>query len=123
MNELNTNNFKSLRVWQESHFLVISIYKNTKHFPKEEIFGLSSQMRRAAVSVTSNIAESYGRRGNKEKIQFFFISLGSIHELDSQLLIARDINYISKEEYIILEGQIIKIIALLHAIIKSTKSM
>ena len=67
-------NFTDLNAWKESHKLVLEIYRITKNFPREEIFGLTSQMRRAAVSVTSNIAEGFGRYSGKEQVQFFYIS-------------------------------------------------
>jgi four helix bundle protein len=91
--------FTDLRVWHSGHQLVLEVYKLTKKFPKDEQFGLGSQMRRCAVSVTSNIAEGFGRNGHKEKDQFYAISSGSICELQSQLFIARDISLISKEEF------------------------
>ena len=91
--------FTDILAWQEGHKLVLDIYRLTKKFPKEEIFGLVSQMRRAAVSVTSNIAEGFGRQGYKEKVQFFYVAQGSLIELKNQLLIARDIGYISTVEF------------------------
>lgn len=91
--------FTDLRVWHSWHHLVLGIYKVTKKFPKDEQFGLVSQMRRCAASVTSNIAEGFGRNGHKEKDQFYAISSGSICELQSQLFIAKDIEIISLEEF------------------------
>ena len=70
--------FKDLNSWQEAHKLVIMIYEKTKIFPREEMFGLTNQMRRAAISVTSNIAEGFGRQGYKEKIQFYYLAQGSL---------------------------------------------
>lgn len=90
-----TTGFTSLLAWQKSHEIVLDIYRITKEFPKEELFGLTNQIRRAAVSITSNLAEGYGRKSNKEKTQFFSISLGSLSEVESQLLVARDLEYIS----------------------------
>ena len=91
--------FTDLLVWQEGHRLVLGIYDVAKKFPKEELYGLTDQIKRAAVSVTSNVAEGFGRQGYKEKIQFYFISQGSLIELKNQLMIARDIKYIDSEEY------------------------
>src|SRR5688572_13115301 len=96
----NTNKIKSftdLVAWQKAHNLTLEIYKITKDFPKEEIFGLTNQLRRAAVSITSNISEGFSRKSSKEKSQFFYLSLGSLTETQSQLLIARDLNYMSKD--------------------------
>ncbi len=91
--------FTDLRVWQESHKLAVQIYIFTKKFPKEETFSLVDQMRRAAVSVTSNIAEGFGRQTYKEKVQFYYIAQGSLTELKNQLLIARDIGYGEKNDF------------------------
>jgi len=91
--------FTDLQAWKESHKLVLMVYQATKNFPKEELFGLTSQIRRAAVSITSNIVEGFSRNSLKEKTQFYYISKGSISELQSQLLIAKDLMYISKEDF------------------------
>ena len=91
--------FTDLTAWQVSHRLVVEVYKITQKFPKSEIFGLVSQMRRCAVSIVSNIAEGFGCDSNKEKIRFYEIARGSITELQSQLSIARDIGYITKEDF------------------------
>ena len=81
--------------WQEAHKLVINIYMTTKQFPQAEIFGLTSQIRRAAVSITSNIAESFGRYKVNEKLQFYYYARGSLLEIKNQLIIARDLEYLS----------------------------
>lgn len=91
--------FTDLVVWQEGHKLVLMIYKETKNFPSEEIYGLISQMRRAAVSFTSNIAEGFSRKSSKEKYQFYSNAKGSMTELQNQLLIAKDIEFLSKESF------------------------
>lgn len=90
---------KDLRVWQQSIDLVSSVYLMTKSFPKDELFGLVSQMRRAAVSVPSNIAEGFARGTDKEKIHFLRISSGSMSELETQLVLSKVLEYISEEEY------------------------
>ncbi len=87
--------FRDLIVWRESHKLVLMVYIVTKNFPKEEIFGITSQMRRSSVSITSNIAEGFARRSKKEKLQFYSVARGSLVELESQLLVARDVEYLS----------------------------
>lgn len=81
------------------HKLVLRIYDATEHFPPKEVFGLTSQMRRAAVSITSNIAEGFSRNTSKDKCQFYIIAQGSLTELQNQLLIARDIGYIKEEGF------------------------
>jgi four helix bundle protein len=95
---------KDLEVWKKSMDLVETIYKLTQTFPDSEKFGLTSQMRRSAVSIPSNIAEGSARKGDKELIHFLHIALGSLSELDTQYTIAVRINYTSKEENI--ENQI-----------------
>lgn len=87
----NLKHFTDLFVWQKGHQVVLATYQLTKQFPSEEKYGLKSQMQRCAVSITSNIAESFGRRSKKEKIQFLYISLGSCYELENQLIITQDI--------------------------------
>ena len=89
---------KDLKVWQESMTLVVAVYKATEDFPKHEIYGLTSQIRRAAVSIPSNIAEGAGRRGNKEFIRFLYIALGSLSEVETQLEIAFRLNYLESIE-------------------------
>ena len=85
--------FRDLIVWQKSYQLCLLVYKATRDFPKNEEFGLTSQLRRAAVSVPSNIAEGYNRKNRKEYIQYLYIAHGSLGELHTQLLIAYDIGY------------------------------
>jgi four helix bundle protein len=92
---LKIQSFRDLRVWQESHKLSVGIYKISEKFPKHEIYGLGSQMTRAAVSVSSNIAEGFGRRGAREKDQFYSVANGSLTELENQILIAEGIGYIN----------------------------
>jgi len=98
MNQDNVSKIKSftdLKAWQSGHKLVVLVYKITKDFPREETYSLIDQMRRAASSVTSNIAEGFGRRGYKEKIQFYYLAQGSLTELKNQILIARDVGYLN----------------------------
>ncbi len=102
MNKINDTKIKSftdLIAWQEGHKLVILIYKITKTFPREEIYSLTNQMRRAASSVTSNIAEGFGRQGYKEKIQFYYLAQGSLTELKNQILIAKDVSYLDSNSF------------------------
>ena len=89
-------NHKELDVWKKSMDLVELIYKLSSSFPENERFGLTSQIRRAAVSVPSNIAEGAGRKGDKEFVQFLHIALGSLSEIETQYLIAVRLNYIEK---------------------------
>ena len=113
--------FTDLIAWQKGHQLVIAIYKATNEFPKKEMFALINQMCRCAVSITGNIAEGFSRKGTKEKIQFYYMSLGSVTELQNQLLIARDIGYLPKEKFNNLVGQTIEVSKLINGLIKSLK--
>lgn len=115
-------NFTDLRVWQAGHALVISVYKITKAFPREELFGLVSQLRRASVSVTSNIAEGFGRQSYKEKIQFYHLAYGSLVEVQNQLLVSRDVGYISREECSTLLAKAVETGKLLRALITKSRT-
>jgi len=122
MNNAKIKTFTDLKAWKESHNLLLLIYRETKKFPKEEMFCLSSQMRRAALSVTSNIAEGFGRQGLKEKIQFYYLAQGSLTELKNQILAAKDIGYINKEILKELAFQANASHQLLQGLITKTKS-
>lgn len=95
-----TNSFKDLIVWRKSFRLVKEIYNLTKEFPKEEIYCIVQQLRRAAVAIPSNIAEGYGRQYNKEYKQFLSIAYGSLCELETQYLLSVELNYIVKNQSI-----------------------
>jgi four helix bundle protein len=97
---MKTKPFKNLIVWQKSYKLVLEIYKITKEFPKTETYGLSQQMRKAAVSIPSNIAEGYGRKHKAEYTQFLSIAYGSLLEIETQYMLAIDLKYVSKYEII-----------------------
>ena len=89
--------FRDLYAWQEAHKFVLVVYNLSKRFPKEELFALTSQLRRAVVSITSNLAEGFSRTSYKEKANFYSIALGSLTESQNQLIVALDINYIEKK--------------------------
>ncbi len=108
--------FADLYAWQEGHKLVLLIYKNAKNFPKEEMFGLTSQMKRASVSITSNIAEGFSRNTSKDKVQFYSIAHGSLTELQNQLIIARDIKYLDKENFSKIAQQTIRVSKLISGL-------
>jgi len=110
--------FTDLDAWKEGYKLVLYVYNITKKFPKEEIFGLVSQMRRCAVSITSNISEGFSRQTYKEKIRFYSIAQGSVTELQNQILIARDIDYIDSEEFKEIAKQPVRV----HKIINGLKA-
>jgi four helix bundle protein len=114
-------NFSDLIAWQEGHKFIVSVYHYTKKFPTEERFGLTVQLRRSAISLTSNIAEGFSRFSRKEKNQFYSIALGSLAEAFNQLLIARDVGYLSMEEFKIFENKILFIRKLILGLIKSSR--
>lgn len=91
--------FRQLRVWGDAHQLTLEVYKLTKNFPKEELFALTNQLRRASASIGSNIAEGCGRGSNKDYAHFLQIAIGSAFEVDYQMLLARDLAYINDENY------------------------
>lgn len=113
-------NFTDLNAWKSGHELVLLIYRATESFPKSEIFGLTDQIRRAAVSVTSNIAEGFSRGSYKDKSNFYSISLGSLTELQNQLIIARDIGYITSGDEIF--DQTVIVHKLINGLIKASKN-
>lgn len=110
--------FTDLIAWQKGHTVVLSIYKLIQNFPKYETYALSDQMRRCAISITSNIAEGFSRHSYKEKIQFYSIALGSTTELLNQLLVARDVGYISDNDFRLISVQINEIGKLINGLIK-----
>lgn len=98
--------FKKYDVWQLSHSFILEVYKITSDFPKEELYGLTSQIRRATLSIPTNISEGCGRNSDKEFNQFLNIALGSANETEYLLILSKDLNYISNEKFQSLEIQI-----------------
>lgn len=90
--------FEDLLVWQKAHHYVVEIYRVTKTFPKEEMFGIVNQMRRASASITANIAEGFVRIGQKDKLHFYNISQGSLEETRNFLILSKDLGYITEDE-------------------------
>ena len=115
--------YTDLDVWVKSRSLANMIYGITKNFPKEEMFGLTSQMRRAAVAVPSNIAEGCGRQHSKDAIQFFFVARGSLYELETQLYIASDQKYIAVEQSALCFEEITKCKQLINGFVSYYKSL
>lgn len=115
--------FTDLNTWKYGHGLVLDIYEMTKKFPKEELFGLTSQLKRAIVSFTSNIAEGFSRKSYKEKLQFYSMALGSLTEVQNQLLISRDIKYITSKEFNKLMEKTILLSKLTNGLIKKSKTI
>jgi four helix bundle protein len=126
--QLTTNNnimkqYIELDVWLKARELATLCYEVTKTFPKEEVFGLTAQMRRSAVSVPSNIAEGCGRNTSKDTLQFLFFARGSAYELETQFYIAGDLNYLSKEQLITVLDKITECKKLLNGFINYYQSL
>ena len=109
-----------LKVWQEGMELVTDIYRVTDSFPRDEIYGLTSQMRRAAVSVPSNIAEGAARISNKEFLQFLSIARGSLSELETQIMISRNLDYVQDVDLVLI--RVVTVFALLGGLMKSIRA-
>ena len=114
--------FTDLITWQKSHKLVLDIYKITLKFPEDEKYSLVSQLRRAAISITSNIAEGFSKPSAQDKKKFYYIALGSLTEIQNQLLIARDLGYLNKILFDELAIQSVSISKLINSLIKSAPS-
>jgi len=109
--------FEDLSVWQKAHQLVLQVYRITGSFPAEERFGLTSQMRRAAVSVPANLAEGFKKRGVKDKLNFYNIAQGSLEELRYYLILSKDLGYLSDNREMVESAE--EIARMLHGLIKS----
>lgn len=116
---MKITSFTGLKAWQEGHKLVLEIYKVTDKYPSKEGFGLTSQMRRAAISVTSNIAEGFGRTSKKDKINFYRMAKGSLYELQNQIILSKDLKYIDKDNFKYTADQTIAVSRLITGLIKS----
>lgn len=114
--------FTDLNAWKEAHKLVLGVYEYTKSFPKEENFRLTNQLCRAVVSVSSNIAEGFSRNSAKEKSHFYAMSLGSLTEVENQMIIARDLGYISTEKFELINNQIVTVSKLINGLMKTVLS-
>ncbi|MGA2315506.1 MAG: four helix bundle protein [Thermodesulfobacteriota bacterium] len=112
-------NYKELRVWQKAYELCLKIYKTTKTIPKEERYGLTSQVRRAAVSIPSNIAEGYGRRTTGEYIQALYVAYGSQCEIETQILLAGDLDFIKADDLETLNKDVGDVERMLKGLIRS----
>ncbi len=116
------SNYKKLKVWEDAHQFTIDIYNITRKFPNNEQYGLTSQIRRSSSSIPTNIVEGCGQLDNGNLIRFLGIAKGSAFETEYQLLLVKDLNYITNEEYKLLLTKIQSIICMLTGLIKSLKS-
>ena len=113
--------FTDLNAWKEGHKLVLMIYKKTEKFPDKEGYGLTDQMRRAVVSITSNIAEGFTRRSSKEKNRFYCVAQASLVELQNQLLISRDVGYLLDDDFKNIAGQTVVSGKLIGGLLRATR--
>ncbi|MFH6994282.1 four helix bundle protein [Flavobacterium sp. FlaQc-48] len=115
------NTFRNLLIWQKSMNLATEVYQITNSFPKEEIYGLSSQIRRSSISIPSNIAEGYGRDGNSDYLRFLNISISSLFEMQTQLEISFNLKYINENQFNKINGESREIERMLSAFIRKIK--
>lgn len=116
------SDFKKLDVWQKAHELTLLLYCATAKFPQSELYGLTSQMRRCCVSIGSNIAEGCGRAGENEKVRFLQIALGSLSELEYQVLVAKDLKYLLPETAEDFNRRILEIGRMLGSLVNKVKA-
>jgi four helix bundle protein len=110
--------FRRLKVWEKVHLLTLDIYRVTAHFPREETYGLTSQMRRCSASMGANIAEGCGKQGNNELHRFLYIASGSASELDYHLLLARDLMYLAEIDYQRIDKKLVEARRMLTALLQ-----
>ena len=115
--------FRTLRVWEKSHRLTLDIYASSKAFPRDEMYGLTSQMRRASASVGMNIAEGCCRKGNIEMGRFLQMAMGSAGELEYQLLLAHDLEYLRDPQYERLAAQTVEVKRMLSSLMQKVKAV
>ncbi len=114
--------FHSLKVWEKAHTLVLAVYKSTEQFPKQELYSLTNQIQRAAVSVPANIAEGCGKDSDRELKRYFTIAMGSASELEYLLLLARDLGYLQTDRYQPLQNDLVETRKMLNAFIQKLKA-
>lgn len=114
--------FTDLVVWQKAHKFVLQIYKLTDNFPREEKYSLVDQLRRASVSITSNISEGFYRRTSIDKSHFYFMSIGSLAEIQNQLILARDLGYIENNIFQKVGKESVEIHKLINGLIRSSST-
>ncbi len=114
--------FRDLLVWQKAHALTLTSYRTTAEFPKQEIYGLTSQIRRCSSSIAANIAEGRGKRGNGEFQRFLHIATGSASELEYHFLLARDLGLVSQESYRKIEQSVVEVKRMLAGLIKKVEA-
>ena len=114
--------YKELKVWEKAYQVCLDLYQITRNFPQEEKYGLTSQIRRAAISIPSNIAEGYGRKTTGEYIQALYVAYGSLCELETQILLAVGLGYLSSEKNTVFQKEIGDVERMLRGLIKSLRN-
>lgn len=122
MEKQTAKSFEDLIVWQKAHKWVLSIYKHTDRFPQKEIFGITSQLKRAAISVPANIAEGFKKRGKADKVRFMNIAQGSLEECRYYLILARDLQYLEQKSWAELKEGLEEISKMIEAYAKAIRS-
>ena len=114
--------FRKLVVWQKAHEVTLAVYAATKDFPNDELYGLTSQMRRSSASIPTNLAEGCGRDTNAELARFAQIAMGSASELEYQLLLAHDLGFMSESKYVVLNDKLVEVKRMLNSFIRRVRS-
>jgi len=112
-------NYRQLSVWNRAHTFALAVYRTTQKFPSEERYGLTVQLRRAVLSIVSNIAEGSGRQGDREQVRFLRIARGSVSEVECQLLLSRDLEYLDSNAWAVLDEQCQSLARMLTGLIRS----
>ena len=116
-------NFKDLVVWKKAHALTLELYRATRTFPREELYGITSQIRRAAASIGANLAEGCGRRSDGEFGRYLLMAMGSASELSYHLLLARDLRFIEEGDFVHLDGQLAEVRRMLTVLTLKVKTV
>jgi four helix bundle protein len=114
--------FRNLKVWEKVHSLTLAVYESSSRFPRQELFGLTSQMRRCSASIGANIAEGCGKRGNNEFQRYLQIASGSASELDYHFLLARDLGFLEEMDYRRLAGELLQLRKMLTSLLQKVQS-
>jgi four helix bundle protein len=114
--------FRNLKVWEKAHSLTLAVYESSSRFPRQELFGLTSQMRRCSASIGANIAEGCGKRGNNEFQRYLQIASGSASELDYHFLLARDLGFLEEMDYRRLAGELLQLRKMLTSLLQKVQS-
>jgi four helix bundle protein len=114
--------YRKLKVWEKSHALTLAVYRATQSFPQDEVYGLTSQLRRCSSSIPSNIVEGCGRGSNPDFLRFLYVALGSANELEYQLLLAHELGYINDARHVDLSAGALEVKRMLSALIVTLKT-